>query len=262
MKAVILCAGTGTRLRPYTLSKPKCLVELDGHSLIERQIQVLNYSGIDNITFIGGYLSNELSKFTKDSPLIVNEKFDSTNMLYSLGLWLKTQDSFDDDVLISYGDIVYSASILESLKVVNDSISVVVDINFESYWNHRTQNPLDDLESLSIDTDGSIKNIGQPIDKIENIDAQYIGLIKLSKSSIQSIQDEFIKLEAKGFVGDKRFSDAYMTDFLQYLIDANYTITACKTESDWLEIDTVEDLHNPISIKRAYNIKSQIISQD
>ena len=92
MKAVILCAGVGSRLRPYTSTKPKCLVELDGYSLIERQVKVLKYSGIDNIIFIGGYLSGELKKFTKSAPLIVNDKYHSTNMLYSLGLWLMHAD--------------------------------------------------------------------------------------------------------------------------------------------------------------------------
>ena len=55
VKVVILAAGEGTRLRPYTSDRPKCLVEIDGYSLIDRQLAVLDHKGIDDIVIIGGY---------------------------------------------------------------------------------------------------------------------------------------------------------------------------------------------------------------
>ncbi|WP_310446576.1 sugar phosphate nucleotidyltransferase, partial [Thiobacillus sp.] len=55
IKAVILAAGEGTRLRPYTLDRPKCLVEIDGEPLLARQLEVLAAEGVRNVVMIGGY---------------------------------------------------------------------------------------------------------------------------------------------------------------------------------------------------------------
>ena len=62
MRAIILAAGEGKRLRPYTNNKPKCMVEIEGKSLIDRQINVLNKNGIDDIIIIGGYKSEMLKE--------------------------------------------------------------------------------------------------------------------------------------------------------------------------------------------------------
>ena len=59
-KVILLVAGEGKRLRPYTLDRPKCMVEIEGISLIDRQLAVLNSEGIDNIVLIGGYKSEML----------------------------------------------------------------------------------------------------------------------------------------------------------------------------------------------------------
>ena len=54
MNAIILAAGMGTRLRPLTNDRPKCLVAVNGVPMVERQIQFLKEKGIDDITLISG----------------------------------------------------------------------------------------------------------------------------------------------------------------------------------------------------------------
>ena len=60
MKAIILAAGEGIRLRPYTLDRPKCLVELVGKSLLEHQLAALRAAGITDITMVTGYRANQI----------------------------------------------------------------------------------------------------------------------------------------------------------------------------------------------------------
>ena len=82
MNAIILAAGKGERLHPLTENKPKCLVELFGKSLLQWQINAFHEFGIDDITVVSGYKSEEIH-----SPYVTilkNEKFDSTNMVESL----------------------------------------------------------------------------------------------------------------------------------------------------------------------------------
>ena len=55
MKAIILAAGRGTRMKALTEEKPKCLVELDGQSLLEKQLGALRQSGIEDIAIVTGY---------------------------------------------------------------------------------------------------------------------------------------------------------------------------------------------------------------
>ena len=60
--AVILAAGQGTRLRPLTNDKPKCLVEIDGKSILKRQTSTLREAGIQDIKIVTGYKGNEIEK--------------------------------------------------------------------------------------------------------------------------------------------------------------------------------------------------------
>ena len=82
MKAIILAAGEGSRLRPYTLDRPKCLVEVAGVSLIDRQISILQSCGIDEVVVIGGYRSEMLEG--KGTRLKTNDRYAETNMVWTL----------------------------------------------------------------------------------------------------------------------------------------------------------------------------------
>lgn len=88
MNAIILAAGMGTRLRPLTNDRPKCMVEVNGISMVERQIQFLHDTGITDITLVSGYKAECLnflkSKYGVD--IIFNDKYDVCNNIYSLFL--------------------------------------------------------------------------------------------------------------------------------------------------------------------------------
>ena len=129
MKAIILAAGEGTRLRPYTDNKPKCMVEINGVSMIDRQIKVLNSFGIEEIIIIGGYKSEMLHN--KKTNLILNERFFETNMVWTLFCGDKY---INGELIVSYGDIVYSP---ESLKNVLNSKA---DISVAILTSNNTQN--------------------------------------------------------------------------------------------------------------------------
>ena len=82
MKAIILAAGEGRRLRPYTKNKPKCMVKINGVSLLDRQISIIKSLGIEEIIIIGGYKADNLK--SRGSKLIINPRYHETNMVWSL----------------------------------------------------------------------------------------------------------------------------------------------------------------------------------
>ncbi len=116
MKVIILAAGQGTRLRPLTDNKPKCMVAVNGRSIIERQLDTMHACGIqdEDITIVCGYCSDVLKNKLKDTNIhfIVNEQYDSTNMVCSL-MYARNLMETEEDIIISYGDIIYEEDVLK-----------------------------------------------------------------------------------------------------------------------------------------------------
>ena len=186
LKAIILAAGKGTRLRPYTLDRPKCLVEVDGHSLLDRQLAVLATEAIHPIVLVGGYRVEMLNR--PGIQLRVNPAYAETNMVWTL---FCAEDDLEGDVLLCYGDIVYSQEILQAILASKADIAVAIDLDWESYWRARNEDPLDDAETLKLAPDGRIYEIGQKPEKLDEIEGQYMGLIKLSSDGIKILKEVF-----------------------------------------------------------------------
>ena len=117
LKAIILAAGEGTRLRPYTLDRPKCMVEVDGVSLLDRQLAVLATEEIERVILIGGYRIEMLKR--PGIEIRENPRYAETNMVWTL---FCAEDDLEGDILICYGDIVYSRDVLNS--VINSKADI------------------------------------------------------------------------------------------------------------------------------------------
>ncbi len=112
MNAFILAAGMGTRLRPLTNDKPKCLVAVNGVPMVERQIQFLKEKGIEDITLVSGYKAEALD-FLKDKygvDIVFNDRYDTCNNINSLYL---VRDRFKDTYVLE-GDVYMDKNVLES----------------------------------------------------------------------------------------------------------------------------------------------------
>jgi len=250
MKAIILAAGEGTRLRPYTLDRPKCLVEIDGISLLDRQLAVLRSRGLDDILLLGGYRAEML--YGKGARVRINPQYSETNMVSTL---FCAEDELVGDVIISYGDIVYSADILDRLMASPADISVVIDLGWEAYWRTRNDNPLLDAETLKLKPDGRIIEIGGKPTSYAEVEGQYIGLIKVSAKGIPLLRGTYRASRAAGTLGGREVAKAHVTDMLQALIDQGYDVHSIPINSPWIEIDTVGDLYLKITKERVSQIE-------
>ena len=114
MKALILAAGQGTRLGEISKNKPKCLINLFGKTLLESQIEILKSANINNINIVTGFKSELLKNY--DLKQFHNKDFKSTNMVFSM---FKAKDLFVseyEDLIVSYGDIIYEKKKIELRK--------------------------------------------------------------------------------------------------------------------------------------------------
>jgi len=244
-KVIILAAGEGKRLRPYTSGIPKCMVKVGGKPLIEYQIDVLKRSGINDIIIVKGHHANKIE--IDGTKTFINERYQETNMVFSL---FCAESELNDDIIISYGDIAYSDSILNKLIKSKHDISVAIDLDWKRYWGKRFTNPLDDAESLVLDMKGSIIEIGKSVQDYTQIQGQYIGLMKFSSNGIKSLKKIYYNSQKVNQIQNKDLNNAYMTDLLQSLIDEGINVWPVNIRGEWIELDTVKDLGLEITKRR------------
>ena len=234
MKAIILSAGMGTRVGNQTSKKPKCLLDIHGTNILEIQVNQFKKLGIEDIIVIGGHYAHKI--INPNITLIENQSYKTTNMFFSL---MCAKGYFSDDIIISYGDIIYYMDILKSLVEDTRSDVVVADTNWKEYWLERFGNTDCDLESFQM-VDGYISEIGNKVKNSSQIDARYVGLMKFSKKTLKYMTDYYdnnimTKLSSK-------IKMMYLTDAIQYLIlQKNLKISVHEIMRGWCEIDTAKD---------------------
>lgn len=238
-RALILAAGQGKRLHPLTEKTPKCLVPFLGKSLLKHQIKTLQKVGIYNINIATGFCAEQIEALGYRT--LFNSRFSETNMVETLFCALDFMEQ-KDDLVIAYGDIVYKTDNIKALLNSCDEISLMVDVNWKDLWAVRMENPLDDAETLVVDKNNSIIELGKKPVNYDRIHGQYTGLIKIRKDIIPHVIKFYQQLDRNKKYDGHNFSNMYMTNFLQLLIDFGYKVKAVMVRNGWLEIDTVEDI--------------------
>ena len=246
MKAIILAAGQGTRLKKYTENLPKGMLIFDGKTIIERQIETYKSAGIDDISIVRGFAADKISY--DGVKYYTNKDYENTNMVESL---LAARAEFNDDVVVSYSDILFEKRLLSVMMAVSDDFNVAVDDEWKSYWEKRYGRVDFDTESLKIDKNDNIVELGLENPKLEDISARYIGLLKFSKAGLDYIVDLMEKAH-RNFEGKpwqqsgKEVKKAYMTDLLNAIIKSGKEVKAVRLNHGWIEFDTNEDYENAV----------------
>jgi choline kinase len=241
---IILAAGQGTRLRPLTDERPKCMVEVEGRSLLEWQLIAARDAGVRNIAVVRGYMKESIN--FPGVTYLENPFYETTNMVETL--WC-AESLFDDSFIVSYGDIIYESTVLERFMQEKHDIGVAVDQGWLSYWERRFDNVLDDSETLEVDCSGRIISIGQKPERVQQIQGQYMGLTAFRGAGVDALRSVYAHAKtenSKGrnpLRGQRPFAKLYMTDLLQGIIDSGFPIHQVLIQRGWLEIDTLRDLY-------------------
>ena len=239
-RMVILAAGEGTRLRPLTDQCPKGLVEVADKPLVNWQIEAAWRLGLREISVVTGYRAEKFKE--PRCRWYHNPHYAETNMVETL--WCATPE-FKGELIVSYGDIIYENSVLETLIKSETPISVVIDLDWRPYWEARFTDPLSDAETLRVDDEGHILEIGQKPGTIDEIQGQYIGLMKFKSEGLDALQSTYqaLKDDKMSPRSSQPFQKMYMTDLLQAIIDAGHPVHAVPIHRKWLEIDSMADYH-------------------
>ena len=240
MKAVILCAGLGSRTG---FNYPKCLYKFDDDStLLSKNIEAIKKHGFKNsdIILVTGFKSSLIKKETNYLyEYIQNRDYAVTNMVYSFNEVIKKHKS--QNYYIFYADIIFDAKNINLLKKSRKHISTLVDSDWLKKWKLK-KNYLDDLEELKI-YQKKIIQLGKKIKTTKNINGRFVGITKFSKKIISKIINENILNKVL-----KKNKKIDLTNFLMHLINENYNIFAIKKKINWFEFDEYYDFKKFIKI--------------
>ena len=237
MKGIILAAGQGTRLRPLTDDKPKCMVEFKGRPIVEYTLETFRLCDIRDICIVHGYMAEKINYPTVH--YVHNSNFASSNMVTSL---FCAEQELNDDVVVAYGDIIFNRSVLDSLIRSPAAIAVSVDMDWETLWSARMEDPLLDAETLKLDGNNNIIELGKKPKSKSEIQGQYMGLIKFTKEVLPRIRSFYYSLDRNALYDGRDFDNMFMTTFLQLIIDNVMPIAAVPVKGGWIEVDCSADL--------------------
>jgi L-glutamine-phosphate cytidylyltransferase len=233
MRALILAAGRGSRMGKLGDERPKCLVELQGRPLLERQVAALRRGGAGEIGVVRGY---QAAKFNFPGlTYFDNKRWAETNMVMSLAAaaeWLRA-----GPVIVSYADIFYRGDLIQGLAAAPGSLVITYDRSWRQLWSRRFADPLSDAETFRLGPMGELLEIGGKTGRIEDIEGQYMGLLKFTPSAWDAVESLLDTLEAP--IRDR----LDMTGLLRRLLaSGDISINTHATDGQWGEIDNPGDV--------------------
>tara|TARA_Y100001949_G_scaffold2804_1_gene2230 strand:+ start:847 stop:1593 length:747 start_codon:yes stop_codon:yes gene_type:complete len=242
MKAIILSAGDSSRLGNLTKELPKSLLDINGKSIIQRQIETFRNNGIKEIIVVVG--SNKDKFQLNDVEFVIDKNFQEHDILGSL---MEAKNYIKNDVLIFYSDILFEEKVLKQILGSDSDIGIVVERNWESAYVGRTDHPKSEAENVLIDGTKRIVKIQKNIKNSREHVSEFLGITKLSPNgseAIVTIYENLLKTHSGNFHDSKSLEKAYLTDMFQELIETGINLEPIFINGKWCEIDTIQDLEN------------------
>lgn len=233
MKAILLAAGRGSRMKRLTDERPKCLVNLRGKPLLEWQLAALRKAGVGEIAIVTGYKRELLAN--RGLTEFHNLRWAETNMVSSLACaqeWLQA-----GPCIVSYSDIFYDAQAVKSLMDCPASLAVTYDPNWLELWTQRFGDPLLDAETFRLKPDNTLAEIGNKPESVDEVQGQYMGLLRFVPQGWAEV------LRIRAALTPAECDRMHMTGTLQKVIEAGRVpIAAVPYAGEWGEVDSAEDL--------------------
>jgi choline kinase len=246
MNAIIVAAGMGRRLRPYTDDRPKCLVEINGKSILARQLDAYRAAGIENIYIVRGYMKDRI--VVPGAKYFSNDDYERNNILLSL---FHAEEAMQGGFLFSYADIVFRPEVVRTAMSTDGDFALVIDRRWAEAYDGRKDHPVSEAEVARVD-DGHVTRVGKKTVAAEHATGEFIGLAKITARGAEQMKERFHRrkgeLAGKPYGTAARFEVAYVTDLLNDLIDDGVVMRPAFIDGGWREIDTVEDLERAKSV--------------
>ncbi len=249
-RAILIAAGRGKRLGPHTEDIPKCMVEIGGLPILGWVWRALASVGVEELVVIRGYKGDVLEPFVRSLvprvTFVDNVEWQTNNVLLSLAC---ARAHLDRPAYVTYSDIVFTPGVARAAAASPAEIGLVIDREFRTVYEGRTDHPLDEGEVADLRPDGAVARVGKralpPADAI----GEFIGLARLGAAGMAQVATALDDLAARyagrddePFQRAARYRNAYLTDLWQHLIDGGRRVDPILIDGQWREIDTEQDL--------------------
>jgi len=231
MKAIILAAGMGTRIRPLTDNCPKSLLNINGKPILEMMLSHIQHCGITEVIFVLGYLQEQIRHYVNtnfpelDSTYVVNNDFITTNTGYSLMLALQVSKT---EAFVKFdADVVFDREILERL----------IDSEHENCLCIDTKIQLDAEEiKVTLDDSNYVIKVNKSVPPVDAI-GESIGIEKINGHTAEILLADL----QENMLDAENHQEYYEAAYERLIAKAVQIFALDITGLRWTEIDTKED---------------------
>lgn len=236
MQAVILAAGMGKRLKELTNDNTKCMIQVNGVTLIERMLRQLEKRHLSRIVIVVGYKGKKLIDYIDELKLqtpivyVENSNYDKTNNIYSLAM--AKEFLRQDDTLLFESDLIFEDSVIDEL--LNDSRDTLALVDKYESWMDGT--------CMKLGKDDNIEAfISSKKFKYSEIESYYktVNIYKFSKNFSEFCYIPFLEAYSMALGNNE-----YYEQVLKVITVLDEPKIKAKRLSGqlWYEIDDIQDL--------------------
>lgn len=261
-KVIAIIPTAGDHLKEYSMKAvssdiPIAMLDINGKPLLQRQVETLKKSGVEDIYIVVGY-KHELIN-VDGVNVICNDNYNETGILHSI---MCAQDCFEGRLLVIYGDILFDELLINRFLKCSEDITILADDVFNSKkYGPEKEQALVKVEQLPIRTKRKLySGLGNRVLKIgagvlpEEAHYWFPGLMCISSDSLKLFKDMYAtskkRYSGKPFYTAETFEKVSLTNFLQEIVISGHPIHCLEAESGWLEIHSMDDYKLACSMTR------------
>lgn len=234
--AIVLAASRGNALHELTHDRPKVMLSISGKTLLRRLLDEFKKQSINQITVVGGYRHEAID--TGGINLRINNEYENTGELTSL---LCAEQDFHEDMIITYGDLLFRSYILDDLLDEEGDIVIVVDSD-------RHTGPVSgkpDYVFCSLPDDRSLfrqdvylKHISEEASsKLGEPSGRWIGILRIRGNGLKQLRQGLTELQAHD-----DFSSLTLPDLFNHLVHKKIPIKVHYIHGHWLDVNSLQDI--------------------
>lgn len=242
MKAIIIGAGRGSRLRHLTEEIPKTLVPILGRPMLDSILEALAAGGFQrsDVVFICGYKADVIKAAYPDLTYVENTGWESNNILLSL---LCAREHLAGGFVSTYADIVYRPQVVADIVRSPHAITLACDTDWRRRYTGRSQHPETDAEKLRAEGERVVE-LSRRIPS-ELASGEFIGVTRFTPEGAAQLVKAFDEARpvysGREFREGRSFEKAYLIDLLQHMLEGGVPMHRVNTHGGYMEIDTLED---------------------
>lgn len=236
-RVIILAAGTGSRLKPFTDDTPKCLFKLGKDvTIVNRTVDIVKRNVDAEVIIAVGFLHEKIENLLPDVTFVYNPFYRVTNSIASL--WF-AREYLDSDVIIINSDVVFEESLFKEILRIENPATILMDSSKAYSADYKVATYSDRVVMMS--------------KELRTCSGEYVGITKLSKDSAIKLRH---KIEA--MVKNEQIDEWYENALVHMILNDNFVLHFSDvSQFQWVEVDTVDDLLSAKMIYETGKIKDE-----